>query len=261
MRLHFKTLRGTAALAALAATLTMAPAASAFTFGSFTPDNAPVGNPPIFASLPTVGITAGDVTHSFTVNWLLPGNLGPGTNLSASATFEVLAFSSDALDLEISIENTTTASFQAAILALGFSTDPDTTGSYLVTGTVFEGIEPGNGPNQTFPGGFKFIDACLFAANNCSGGNVNNGLQSGNSSDTFQIRLSGTFGAAPAVELDSFPIKFQTQAGSFEFPGNPFPGNPNGVPPAQVPGPATLALLGAGFLGLAVAGGRLFARR
>ncbi|NJN85040.1 MAG: cistern family PEP-CTERM protein [Leptolyngbyaceae cyanobacterium SL_7_1] len=64
------------------------------------------------------------------------------------------------------------------------------------------------------------MDVCIFAANNCSGGRIKQGLQSGGNSDTFTLNLAGNFGSTPSVKLDSFAMKFQTQQGSYEIPGS-----------------------------------------
>jgi hypothetical protein len=121
--------------------------------------------------------------------------------------------------------------------------------SLIKPGSIFDNAEvqtvkPGKPGNQQFPGGFKGIDVCLYAANGCNGGKVKDGLQSGNKSDTFKVNITGNFGVNYAANLDSFPIKFQTENGSYELAGKPKP-----KPPKPVPEPGTgvaLALVAAG---------------
>jgi PEP-CTERM motif len=96
-------------------------------------------------------------------------------------------------------------------------------------------------------GGFKQIDVCVFAANNCSGGTINDGIQSRGHLDTFTVDIKGVFGATPKVTLSTFAVKFQTQTGSFEFPGGSTTGGGGGGGPS-VPEPGSLVLLGAALL-------------
>jgi hypothetical protein len=223
--------------------------ANAFTFGTAPRDPA-VGNPNIYSSVTTVGITTSDIGDSFTIDWLLPkADSGISQDLSATAVFTVSSFTSSFLDLTVNLTNTTVATFQAAILAMGLGVTPDATVSLLTPGAVFDSVGPGQGGQQQFPGGFKNIDLCAYAANNCSGGNINQGLQSGGNSDTFTVRLAGSFGATPSVTLSDFAIKFQTEQGSFEFPGTPDGGTDPDPDPQPVPEPATAAALGVLALG------------
>lgn len=193
-----------------------------------------------------VDLVGGDVGSFFDVTWFVPAGTGSLTHdLSAEMTISVLAFSATTLDLGVSITNTTdTDPFMANILSFGFGVQPDVTASYITgfTGSYFDGIGDGSGGQQTFPGGFKQIDVCVFAANNCSGGNVNNGLPGDNTSDSMQLRLTADTSFSSGGDLQAtllwFPLKFQTDQGSFE---------PAGM---VVPVPAALWLFGSGLLGL-----------
>lgn len=227
------------------------PAAQAFTFGS-TQLTSPVGNPGIHTTIPTVNITSTDINNSFKVDWLLSkSDSGISENLTASGVFTVNRLTSNLLTLSVMLTNTTVASFQAAILATGLGVESNAVASFATTGTTFKSVSPGQGGQQQFPGGFKNIDVCIFAANNCSGGKIKQGLQSGGNSDVFMLNLAGNFGATPSVKLDSFAMKFQTQQGSYEIPGKIHIEEPE---PEPIPEPTTV-------LGLVAIGGALLRQK
>lgn len=212
-----------------------------------------------------VGATTSDVGKTFQTNWTLNANqsLGLTQNLTASASYTLAAFTSNYIDLQISLTNTTTLSTlsNANILSFGFGVDPNATSvSFLGgTGQIFDLATVQNGQQQ-FPGGFKQIDLCMYAANNCAGGNVNQGLTPG-STDTFTLRIGGNFSSG-VVNFADFPIKFQTSAGSFELAGAGTSGGTGGgggggtvdgsIEVNEVPEPLTM--LGTGLaLGLGAA--------
>jgi hypothetical protein len=197
-------------------------------------------------------ISTADVGQTFSLDWLIAAGTGSlPVDLTATVTFTINSFSlnasgNDILSLGITIANTTDLSAypgtNSAILAFGFGVTPDATASLVSSGTTFDSVGSGSGPQQTFPGGFKQIDVCIFSAG-CSGGDVNSGLQAGNS-DSLVLNLSGNFdqnGTGPgALSLLDFPLKFQGTWGSFETPGQT----------TRVPEPTTLSLLGIALLGL-----------
>ncbi|TCK19498.1 putative secreted protein [Thiogranum longum] len=197
------------------------------------------GNPP--GDLYEVKISSTDVNSSFDIFWNVPSSASSALthDLAAEMTVSVDAFTSTTLDLSIAISNTTLldGGFKANILSFGFGVDPDVVPSFLTSGTTFVTVADGQGGQQSFPGGFKGIDVCAFAANNCSGGSVNDGLAIG-ASDSMQIRLTGAFGSDPMAILMGFPLKFQTDEGSYEPAG------------AVVPVPAAVWLFGSGLIGL-----------
>ena|SRR6478672_965734 len=252
-----------AAAGILAASSALSPA-FAFSFSSQTDAQGKViqqGSPA--QDLSNVTIRTEDIGQMFEVNWLLSagtknndGKSAP-VDLSATGLFKVINFTQNLLSLEIKLTNNTQQpandpNFNAAILSTGFGVTPDPNRSQgklqmslSQPGSVFKNIaEP---TNQNFPGGFKNIDVCIFAANNCSGGNVNNGLQLGGKSDTFKVNIAGNFTDSFGmnyVTLSSLPLKFQTAAGSFELAGQ--------QPRKKVPESGTTAALGLTALGAVV---------
>ncbi|NJO51083.1 MAG: cistern family PEP-CTERM protein [Leptolyngbyaceae cyanobacterium RM2_2_4] len=206
------------ALSGLTALALLPTPALAFDFQTQSGETA--GNP-AGQSLYQVEITAEDVGESFPVGWVLPARADI-PQLSATAVFEVVELTSNRLVLDVRLSNETASSFQAAITSFGFGITPTATDVAL---SVIEGNTATfetvviNQNQQNFPGGFKDINVCIFAANNCSGGSIMQGLQSGSSEDAFRLEIAGDFGATPNVSLASFPIKFQTEAGSFELAG------------------------------------------
>ena len=221
------------------------------------PSGQTVGSPVEFTSIPFVEITGSfDGTEpladrTFTAEWLLPAALVDGleTDLSAEAFFTITDFDANGLSLDVTINNTTIVDpgIIASILSFGFGAEPDVSASLTDAGTIFDSV--GAGANENFPGGFKQIDVCIFAANGCSGGNVKDGLAAGGS-DSFSLALfpsSGDFRNGDGIAqltLLSFPMKFQGTFGSFEFVS--FPDTPN-----LIPVPPSLALFGLGLLGVA----------
>lgn len=208
--------------------------------------------PDISGATTSFDITSGDVGDTYTINWLDPtSSTGISTNLSATGTFTVKSLTSSELLLNVTLDNTTTSTFQAAILSLGMTSSPSLSSKYQGSSTVFTGLsDPGN-----FPGGFKNINICIWAGSNCNGGSINNGLQSG-SSTSFELALTTSSGnlLSSGVDLSQFPVKFQTQNGSFEFGGT------NSTVPST-PEPSTLLLESTGLLLILLLSRKTFARK
>jgi len=182
-------------------------------------------------------LTSADVGSSFTVDWNYASNTSSGGSLTAPltalGTFTVDSLSSTSLVLSATIDNTTsltTKLTQAYLMSLGISSNLTATPSLTSSGSTFTHVDsPGN-----FPGGFKNINACVYSANNCSGGKIQEGLAAG-SSDSFVLALDGTFGSSPSITLSDFAVKFQTNEGSYEFGGSSL---------SETPEPGTLLLFG-----------------
>jgi hypothetical protein len=219
------------ALAAAAALGLGAPSASALTFF----DTGVTGGDPS-SSLIGVRLTSADAGSSFELGWTVANVVG-SDDLGATGTFSVVSFSATTITLDVSITNTTVLSAaltNADLLSVGFGVSPDATASFVSAGSVFDRIGAGSGPQQTYPGGFKGIDVCVYGQN-CSGGAVAQGLHAGDS-DGFRIALHGDFSGGSA-DLLYFGAKFQTNVGSYE----------PGAGPA-IPEPSAALVFGAGAL-------------
>lgn len=198
----------------------------------------------------------------FEVNWSVPAGVQtangvPNPTLTANAKFTVTAFNATTLQLGIDIKNTTVlppGSFNTNVLSFGFNIDPNAT-SASATDSNGDVVTWEAAIAQNFPS-FQTIDVCVWAANGCTGGNINQGLAAG-ASDLLTLTLTGNF-AAPqgsgntlVAMISDFPLKFQGTWGSYEVPGNT--GCCGGGGDHQVPEPTTLSLA---MLGLACVTGR-----
>ena len=192
----------------------------------------------------TFSETVTSAGQTFSVDWHYNSNTSSGGDLSAPlnaiGTFTVQSLSSTTLDLAATIDNTTALNSsltQAYLMSLGISTSPSATTTLLNAGNIFTQADTPSTGN--FPGGFKNIDACVYATgNSCNGTDINNGLAAG-SSDSFVLALSGNFKSSPAITLSDFAVKFQTNEGSYEFGGNSL---------SETPEPKTLLLFGTALL-------------
>ena len=182
--------------------------------------------------------SAGD---SWTVDWFVDSSITAGLSqdLSATSSWLVSSYSSTQIILDVTITNTTLLTgglTNADITSFGFGTDNNAKASLLSAGSTFTKVGAGSGPQQTYPGGYKGIDVCIFFQN-CSGGSAPSGLRAGET-DSLPLLLTGNF--SPITELLYFPAKFQTNQGSYE-PGGCV--NCGG----SAPEPSILALLGIGL--------------
>lgn len=169
-----------------------------------------------------ITLNAGDIGRTLDpITWLVPAGTGTLTqDLSAKAIVKVLDLKANYLDLSFNITNTTADTFKAAVLSFGLGIDPDASSVSISSGSTFDSATI---LNKNFPGGFKGIDVCAFAANNCQGGNINQGLLNGQS-DAFTLRIGNKTGSfANGVTIASYPVKFQSDYGSYEAEGVPEP--------------------------------------
>ncbi|HSK42126.1 MAG TPA: cistern family PEP-CTERM protein, partial [Arenibaculum sp.] len=122
------------------------------------------------------------------------------------------------------------ATFQSAIRSIGFDVAPNSDVSFSGSGDVFNRIAT----NTTFPD-YKKIDICVFAGNNnCAGGPIDNGLQSGET-DSFLLKFVGNY--TNGLVLSQLPTRWQTAEGSYNF-------SPGSVVSLSEPSTITLVLTG-----------------
>lgn len=186
-------------------------------------------------------------------------------DLSAFANVSVYNATATQLVLNFAITNDTAVSeagplTQASLMSLGLDFDPDPTGASLSV-SVFDGLTTSV---SNFPGGFK-IDVCIFASNNCQGGDINKGLlvqdlpgidkDSNLDGTSGNIRLILTRPQSTAAwDLNTAAVKFQTNLGSYEFAGCTTENQCTTA--TRVPEPTSLALVSSVVMAFAAVGWR-----
>lgn len=184
---------------------------------------------------------------TFTLDW---GGLVQG--LDATATVTIVSLDEAEASVKVELSNSSTA--------IGTQGDPRITVFGLSVGgyTGFSSMTPsgaflGNFSQSNFPG-FQDVVVCATSNTNCAGGG-SGGIDVG-FSDMFTFLLFGDFGDNPAdamLTLNDFALKFQGGPASNEGDSYELPGVPDGgVPPVEVPEPATLLLFAAALLGFAM---------
>jgi len=158
-------------------------------------------------------------------------------DILATSIIKVLSFTTSQLSLRFDVSNGTNSNYQAALMSLWFrvanGTDPSK--SLSTTARLWKNVDgdsitifdtTATGRINGVTGGFKDINMCVFSANGCSGGDIKEGLQSGQR-DSFNLDLFGNFAVTgqnyAKITLSDMGGKFQTQDGSYELAGVPEP--------------------------------------
>lgn len=190
----------------------------------------------------------------------------PSPGLSAYVNVDVYSASNTQLVLRFAVTNDTMVSeagpvTQAALMSIGLDFSPNPTSAILsMSGALFDGLASSV---SNFPGGYT-IDVCAFAANNCQGGDIKDGLLvqdlggtdkdiAGPAGDTFRLALTRA-SSTTAWSLNTAAVKFQTNLGSYEFAGCTTENQCSTT--TRVPEPGSLALVGGVAIAFAVTGWR-----
>lgn len=202
------------------------------------------GNPGGLDVYEVSGLVQGD---SFTLDW---GGLVDG--LDATAAVTIVSLDETQASVKVDLTNSSTAigtQGDPRITVFGLSVEgytgfSDQTPSGVFLGTFSE---------SNFPG-FQDVIVCATSNANCAGGGPG-GIDVG-FSDSFTFLLFGDFGDNPTdalLTLNDFALKFQGGPASNEGDSYELPGVPDGgVPPVEVPEPATLLLFAAALLGFSM---------
>lgn len=202
------------------------------------------------------GLTGIGSAHSATMLFDSVGDMGSilyattrdGATLSATVQFTLNTLSASQAVFAVQVSNNSFGPGANDLKSFGI----DIVSPTLNSASANNGWDASR--NVTFPA-FQQVDLCVWDGSNCSGGG-NQGVAEG-AVESFLLTL-GTAGnfVTSGIEFTSpYSVRFQSvgnSGNSFTFPGC-IVGTPNCGPGQQVPEPASIALMGLGLLGAALA--------
>jgi hypothetical protein len=187
-------------------------------------------------------------SSSFSITDTVPTSVTGGpAPLQATLTFSNFTFGAGTFSTQIQVQNQTSAALfpSARLTDFGFNTQPNATG-VSDTSAIFTTFLNSNLPSV------GIVDVCASTGPTCAGGG--GGDLAPGASNTFTLTLTGLPANTISVELgantlgsptETYFFKWQTAIGSFES-SCVFGGSCT----TNVPEPMSVALLGAGLLGL-----------
>lgn len=191
-----------------------------------------------------------------------------GASLNATVQFTLLSWTATTATFSTIVTNASSGPGTNRLMSFGIATVTPT-----LTGASTNNASWSAGVNQTLPS-FQNVNLCIWDSNNCSGGNINNGLGEG-AAASFNLMLttSGNFMTSGITFADPYGIKFQDVGNggqSWEFAGC-VQGQPNcgggggggggAGGGGNVPEPDVLALIAIGALAAGLSRRALTIRR